>query len=343
MKAARQQVGRAVDQPDGKFRFYLFHGQDEPQSRALAARLLEGLAAEKFSIASGAIKSDPAALADEAGAIGLFGGKRAVWIEPAGDEITAGVEALLEANSVESPVVAIAGALRKTSALLKLAEASPQALAIVSYVPEGAEAARMVADVGRRYGLKIDPSLAARIADSCANDQAVVAQELQKLALYIDASPQAPRELDLRAMEAVGAELVEGDVPRLADLALAGAVAELADELAQLPASTDAIPVVRALQRRLLMLAPARARFERGESPDAVMTSLGRSLFWKDKPLFGKLLSLWDARGLATVAERAGRLERELMREVVRAGARTPEREAVAEELLAIAREARRR
>ena len=55
----------------------------------------------------------------------LFGGPRAIWVEPAGDEIAAGVEALLEASAAESPVVAIAGALRKTSALLKLAEAAP--------------------------------------------------------------------------------------------------------------------------------------------------------------------------------------------------------------------------
>ena len=54
--------------------------------------------------------------------------------------------------------------------------------------------------------------------------------------------------------------------------------------------------MVRALQRRLLMLAPARARMERGESRDAVMTSMGKSLFWKDKPLIGKLLSQMGSR-----------------------------------------------
>lgn len=337
MKASRQQVARSVDQPDGKFRFYLFHGEDAAQSRALAARLLEGLKAEKFVLAAGTVKSDPASLADEAGAISLFGGRRAVWIEPAGDEIAAGVEALLEAGSVESAVIAIAGSLRKTSALLKLAEASPQALAIVSYVPEGADAARMVVEVGRRYGLKIDPALAARLADSCGNDQAIAAQELQKLALYSDASPQAPKDLDPAAVEAVGAELAEGDTPRLADLALSGQLSELADELSRLPHGTEAIPVVRALQRRLQMIAPARARVERGESPDAVMTSLGRSLFWKDKPLFAKLLATWDAKGLATVAERAGQLERSLM------FSPAPKEEALGEELMAIARAARRR
>jgi DNA polymerase-3 subunit delta len=85
------------------------------------------------------------------------------------------------------------------------------------------------------------------------------------------------------------------------------------------------------------MLAPARARIERGERPDAVMTSMGRSLFWKDKALFAKLLSRWDAAGLATVAERTGRLESAL---IFGAG---PDRETLGEELIAIARAARSR
>jgi DNA polymerase-3 subunit delta len=338
MKASKQSVGRAVDQPDERTRFYLFHGPDEAQSRALGARLLEALGASKFVIAAGAVKSDPASLVDEAGAMSLFGGKRAIWIEPAADEITAAVEALLEAVAGESPVIAIAGALRKTSALLKLAEAAPQALAFAAYVPEGQDAARMVIDLGRRFGLKVGSSVASRLAGACGNDQAIAAQELQKLALYIDASPHSPKELEHEAIDAVGADTAEGDFQRLADLALGGDVGELADELARLPAGgSEAIPVVRSLQRRLLMLAPARARIERRESPDAVMTSLGRSLFWKDKPAVSKMLSQWDAERLARVAQRAGALERALM------FSPAPEHQSLGEELLAIAREARRR
>ena len=337
MKASKGSIGRAVDQPAAQIRFYLFHGPDEAQSRALAERLLQALGASRFVIGAGAIKSDPAALADEAGAISMFGDKRLIWIEPASDEILAGVEALLEASAAESPVVAIAGVLRKTSALLKLAEGSDQAMAFAAYAPEGADAERMVIDVGRRFGLKIASPLAALIAESCGNDQAIVSQELQKFALYADASPQSPKELSPDVVEAVGAELSEGNLPRLADLALAGEMQELADELARLPHSAEGIPVVRALQRRLLMLAPARARIERGDRPDAVMASLGKSLFWKDKALVERLLRLWDAKGIATVAERAGQLERNLMFSPV------PEEEALGEELLSIARAARGR
>jgi DNA polymerase-3 subunit delta len=336
MKAAKGSIGRALDQPNPDVRFYLFHGPDEGQSRALAARLLEALGATKFLVVAGDVKSDPASLADEAGAMSLFGGRRLIWIEPATKDIEEGVSGLFDAPAVESPVVAIAGALPRTSGLLKLAEASPLALAFASYAPEGQDAVRMVVDVGRRYGLKISPPVAERLADAAGNDQAIVAQELIKLALYIDASPHAPKDLPPQAVEAVGAEMAEGDFQKLADLALGGAMEELTEELARLPAAgSEAIPVLRSLQRRLLMLAPARARIERGERPDAVMASLGRSLFWKDKPVVERMLRQWSADGLATVAERAGKLEREIM------FTRVPDREALGEELLAIARKAR--
>jgi DNA polymerase-3 subunit delta len=337
VKASKQSIGRAVDQPNPEIRFYLFYGEDQAQARALGERLLQSSGAERFIVAAGAVKSDPARLADEASAMSLFGGKRAIWVEPAGEDIGPGVEALLEAAGAESPVIAIGGALKKSSGLLKLAESSPRALTFAAYMPEGPEAERMVIDVGRRFGLKIDPSLAARIADACSNDQAIVAQELQKLALFIDASPQGPRELDHDAVDAVGAEMESSNLPRLADLALAGEVRELAGELARQPGGTEGIPLVRALHRRLLMLAPARARVERGAQPDAVMTALGKSLFWKDKAVFGTLLRLWDARGLETVAERASRLERELL------FSPAPDQEALGEELLSIARAARGR
>ena len=106
-----------------------------PGLAILRARLLASLGAEKFAVVAGAVKADPAVLADEAGAMALFGGPRAIWIEPAGDEIADGVAGLLDAPGVESPVIAIGGALRKTSGLVKLAEAHALAAAVQSYIP----------------------------------------------------------------------------------------------------------------------------------------------------------------------------------------------------------------
>jgi DNA polymerase-3 subunit delta len=338
VKASKASIGRSVDQPDSKIRFYLFLGPDEAQSRALATRLLEALSAQKSVFAGAAVKANPGLLADEAAALSLFGDRRLIWIEPAGNEIVEGLQALLSAESVESPVAAIAGALPKSSALLKLAESSPAALAFTAYVPEGDEAVRMVIDVGRRFGLKITPPVAARVAEACSNDQAIITQELDKFASYAGASPHSPKELEHEAIDAVGVGAGEGDFLRFADLALLGELAELSADIARLPSGgSEAIPAIRSLQRRLLMLAPARARIERGERVEAVMASFGRALFWKDKDAVAKMLRTWTADELATIAGRVGTLERNLI------FTEAPENEALGEELLAIARKARSR
>ena len=132
---------------------------------------------------------------------------------------------------------------------------------------------------------------------------------------------------------------MSGDSLGVADLALGGDVRGLSDALARLPfGDKNAVPIVRSLQRRLLMLAPLRARVDSGERAQAVMTSMGKSLFWKDKPAVERMLGLWDSSGLARVSERTGALERRLM-----SGDAPPSAEALGEELIAIARQARRR
>ena len=337
MKPAKGTLGRALDRPDPAVRFYLFYGPDDGQSRAHGERLLKGLEAEKFAVSSQAAKSDPAILADEAGAIGLFGGKRAIWVEPAGDEITPAVEALLEGTAVESPVIAIAGGLRKTSSLVKLAEAHSQALAHISYELNERDSERLVQELAREEGLLLASGIGGRIAAAAGNERGIIAQELTKIALYAGASTDRPVEIDRDALDEVGAG-ADGDWMRLGDLALAGDLDELSRELDHSATDAEPISVVRALQRRLLMLAPIRSLVERGQRPHDAVTSAGKSVFFKEKELVTRLVSLWDSKALARVIERSGELERRLM-----SSDSPPPAEALEEELVAIARTARRR
>lgn len=337
MKSNKATLGRALDQPDPATRLYLFHGDNDGGSRALAMRLLRGLRAEKAVLSAAAIKGDPGVLADEAAAIGLFGGARALWIEPAGDEISFAVDTLLEIAAVESPTIVIAGGLRKTSALLKLADGHRLALSHVSYPLEAREVDRLVIELGRAEGLRIAGDVASRVAASAANNQAIIASELGKYALYLGASVEAPRELDHATVDLLGADSGEGNMLGIGDLALDGRVEQLARELQHVsPGAAEVVPIIRLLQRRLLQLAPLRARIDGGEQLEAVMTSMGKSLFWRDKPLMQRLLSQWSAERLAQAGERIARLERQVMLSTV------PDEAALGEELLAIARAARR-
>ncbi len=240
-----------------------------------------------------AVKSDPAALADEAGAISLFGGKRAIWIEPAGDEIAEGVEALLEAAGMRKPGDRRG---RRRCARRRRCSSSPRRIRrrcrTLAYVPEGRDLERIVAELGAG-------GRAAHRAGSgpahCGGRQPATRRSRRRnwpSSRFILAPIRPIRAISIReTVDLLGADSAEADLMRLGDLALAGRMDELLDELGRLPhGGSEAIPILRALQRRLLMLAPLRARVERGERVDGVMTSMGKALFWKDKPLIQRLL-----------------------------------------------------
>jgi DNA polymerase-3 subunit delta len=335
MKANRAQIEKALKAP-GDIRFFLLHGPDESGSRALA-KLAAPPEAERVDLTGAELKADPARLADEAASISLFGGVRFVWVEPAGDECFAAAEALLEAPAAGNPVVLVAGALKPASKLLKLALATPAALAFASYAPEGREAEQLAGEMARAEGLIARGDVARRLAEACAGNRAILAGELAKLADYLDASPGRPQPLDHDAIDAVGAAAEEGDLSRVVDGVGGGNARLLAAELMRLAGEgIEGIPLIRAVLRRMSLLARLRAQVERGSSVDAVMASHGKSLFWKEKPAIAQQLGRWRSDLLAKSVSRLVEAERQAKASGT-LGAR-----AVDEELFAICRQAAR-
>jgi len=326
---------RALDTADPAIRFFLFYGPDEATSRALAARLGSALGAdaERIDLSSAALRADPARLADEAAAISLFGGRRWIRIDPATDEATDAVAALLEAPAAGNPVAAVAGALRKDARLVKLAGASRAAMAQASYLPEGRDADAVAVEIGRALGVQLRPDMAARVARSVGNDRALITRELEKYALFLDAAPERPKPLEADAFEALGASAEEGDLSRLVGAVFGGRVAQADAELARLGGEgVEGIPVLRALLRRGLQLAEWRAQVAEGNAVDVVIERAGRQIFWKEKDATADQLRRWRPDALATAIGRLADAERQL-----KAGG-TAGPVLVAQEVLAIAR-----
>lgn len=338
MKAKRGQIARALSAPTEDIRFYLLYGPDRSGSEALAATLAKAMGddAERIDLAESDLKSNPAKLADEAAAISLFGGSRFIRIDPAGDEIFAAVEALLQAATAGNPVVAIAGALRATNKLVKLAFASDTAMACASYAPEGRDADQLVNEMAQDAGLQIAPDVARRLARGCHGDRAILASELTKLALYLDAAPDRPHRVDHDSLNALAANADEGDLSRLANVVLSGDLVTLDRELTQLASKGLAgIPLLRAVLQRLMLLARLRADVEKGNSAQSVIAKAGRAIFWKDKAIITDQVERWHSDALVIAINRAGSAERALK------SSGGPGPVAVDEELFAIARKAR--
>lgn len=310
----------------------LLHGPDVAGSNALAARLRAALGpdAERVVLNPAALKADPALLSDEAASFSLFGGKRYILVEGGGDELLDAVSNLLGAATPGNPVLIVTGALRKGSKLLALVEASTHALAFASYVPEGRDADRIVIDLGRACGLVIAPALARRIAG--AGDRALIALELDKFALYLDASPDAPATLDVETVDMLSAGAEDGDLTRVVDAVLDGDAPALNRELTQVAGGgADTVALIRALTRRVMMLARYRGDIDAGASVDAVMAIAGKAMFYKEKPAVARQLGRWRSDRLATASTRLLAAERDFK---VAGSLGT---EAIAERLFAIA------
>lgn len=316
MKANRAQIEKALSRPDDT-RLFLLHGPDEAGSRGLLARLaaVMGEGAERIDLTGAELKGDPARLADEAAAISMFGGARWILVEQAGDEILAAVEALIEAPAAGNPVAVVAGALKPASKLLKLALADKAVMAFASYLPEARDAGRLVGELAAAHGLNVRPDVARRVASAAGGNRAVIDQELAKFALYLEASPEAPKPLEHETVDALGANADEGDLSRLVNAVAGGDLAALESEIARLRAEgQEGITLLRSMLRRLTLLARLRAEVEAGNSVSAVMASSGKSLFWREKGEVERQLGRWPSALVAKAISRLVEAEREVMR-----------------------------
>lgn len=339
MKATRAQLEKALKSP-GATRLFLLHGPDEAGSQALARRVgaALGAEAERISLSGAELKGDPARLADEAASLSMFGGRSWVLVSPAGEEVVEAAAALLAAPAGGNPVVLIAGALKPTSKLLKLAIADPQAIAFASYLPDARDLARLAGELARARGLTIEQDVAQLLAEASGGNRAVIEQELEKLALYLDAAPGGRAPVDRDAIAAVGAALDEGDAGQLIDHLFSGNGRGAEAELGRLRSEgVEGINLIRAALRRALLLARLRSAVDSRQRPADVVASQGKSLFWKEKDAVERQLGSWDSATLARCLSRLTAAEREVKRS---GGLGAVAAEA---ELLALARQGARR
>lgn len=314
MKATEARLLAALDRPTSDIRLFLLHGPDEAVAQAFVARLGKamGEAAERVDLDGATLRGDPARLSDEAAALSLFGEARFVRVTGAGEESAEAVAALLAADRAGNPAVVLAPTVKATGKLVKLAIDSDRAMAFACYPPGARDAAAIVADLARANGLRISPAAIQRVIRASDGDRAVMTREVEKLALYLDAGPDHPVDADDAALEAIGAEIAEGEIGEIVLAVTGGDAAAVIDGLRRMNGpDASPIPVLRALGRRLVSLAEMRMAVDAGDGIDQVMKR--HRVFWREEGATAAAVRRWTLPMLIAAQEAARRVEREVI------------------------------
>lgn len=284
-------------------RLVLLHGADAAASRDHADQLARQFAdpgnpmAVAF-VAGSALGSDPQALLAATGSLSMFGDRTLVRVDGLDENGLDAVAALLAAPA-GNPVVAVAGALKKGSKLQALAEKSPAVAAMISYEPGLKDALRLASEIGAEMGLKPSRDAAVLVFESAGGDRMIMRRELEKLALYLDATPAAPQTLDAATVAALSASAGEADQFGLSAAVAGGQAALAVDLLARLPAGMG-IVAVRAVERRFSLLLSLRAGVEAGASPSTVVDAARPPIFWKEKDAVVAELGAWSSAAITS-------------------------------------------
>lgn len=303
-------VGGAND-----IRLFLLFGPEESMAEDGARRLVAavGEKVERIDLDGSDLRGDPARLADEAASISLFGDVRCIRLRLGGNDPVDAIANLLDAEQAGTPVIATAGNLTKGNKLRKLAEGHKRAMTLVCYAPDAREGASMIHDRAERVGLHMSRPMAEAIYEATNGDPILADQEIEKLALYLDATPDEPKEATPEMLAALGARTAEDDLSGLVHVVMSGKLTKLRDELDEARhVGLNAIRIVKALERRVTQLVPLRSEIDGGRPPGQVVKGT-RSIFWKEQGDFIEELRLWQAPRLAHLNRRLIDLEGDIM------------------------------
>lgn len=318
MKASQKDFKGLAQRAAREASVFFFCGPDEAGAQdaaeTIAALLPE--AGERIELNGGDLRKDPVRLGDEARSTSLFGDSRHIWVRASGDEVHDAVEILLDGEARACPVLILANSATDKSRTAKLLANRNDALVAMFYPPDLRSMAGTVRDMGDAAGVRLSGDLAERIARAAALDSRLALSEVTKLALYLDASKEAPKTADLAALDAIGASTDDDGFMALVNVALSGETGKLTGELHRMrELGLSPVGLLLAFERRAAQLVQLAGKLGPRGNPVELIDNEAQAkrVFWKDKRDLIVQLKTWRGRKLARLVDRLVDLHRQLL------------------------------
>lgn len=296
------EVDAFLRRPDMGYAVYLVYGPNAGLVNERAGQIARSAVpdpADPFQLIrmdGDEIASDPLRLADEANTIGLFGGKRAIWLRAGSRNIAPVVQPVLASPPQDAVIVVEAGDLQGKNPLRVAVEAARSGMALPCFADEIRDLANMLDVALRDAKLGIAADAREALLEQLSGDRLLNRRELEKLATY--ATGQG--SITLQDVEAVMADAKSAALDTVVDAVFLGQVDVLDRNLARLFAEgEDASMTIGGVLRHAITLHRARLALDKGQSPEAVERAA--RIFYKRKGAFQTQTSRWSATALESV------------------------------------------
>ena len=305
MKLKANDIERFLAQPPAKYRVALIFGPDEGLVRERAMRLCDQLAGPGadplgiVNLSDADIAGDPARIADEFGAVSMFGGRRIIRARAQGEKASRALASFidsLESDPVPGDAVLVieGGDLRPGSALRKSAERAQRAAAVACYADDARSLRRLVFDMLKTREMTIDEQALSTLVSALGGDRQLTRQEVEKLVLYKMAE-EGDRHIGVEDVEAVVVASNDLGTEDVSYAAATGDVRELQRALDRCFFSqSPPVAVLRGAARHFERLSAAVAHKEKGRDVRAAAGELRPPVHFKRRPAFERQVAQWS-------------------------------------------------
>ncbi|MEO8668773.1 MAG: DNA polymerase III subunit delta [Bauldia sp.] len=302
---------RLLAAPDPAIRVILLYGPDDGLVAERASgfvKAVTGASDDPFShvrLEAAELADDPARLADEAHAVPLFGGRRAITVRLSGSRsILPALEPILEAPPIDSWIVVTAGELKKTAPLRKLCESSPRAAAIPCYADSAKDLDRIIDEETKRAGLAISGDARTMLRGLLGSDRLASRSEVLKLCLY--AADKG--SIDVDDVAAIIGDAAAFEVDEAIDALALGDADGFDRTWRRLVASgTPGFVICGAAQRHFTQLHQARAALDNGRSAEAAIAAMRPPVFFQRKARVERQVTMWPLARIERTLEHLDR------------------------------------
>jgi DNA polymerase III subunit delta len=276
-----------------KFPLILLFGPDEglvtERAEKLAAETVKGGDPMNIMRLDGdRVSDDPLILADEANAISMFGGMRAIRVNVGRKGLGPALEPLFSRPPLDARIIIEAGDLKPGAPLRALFEKQAAGAALPCYQDQGAALAKLVNEVMAEHRLKPTRDAFEMIVDLIGADRKLSRNEVEKLALYCSGRGT----VEVADVAAIMTDAAPLSINAPVDAAFAGEMGGIDDEAQRnFAEGTDAGVMIGAAIRHALALREIRLAMDRGRPFGEAAKS--QRIPWQREGLVGRQAERW--------------------------------------------------